>query len=107
MFGNRPGFAMAKGKRVGGKLALIGVDVLKCVLSSIGSPADKESRFSESLEPSYFEQLARRGASSNIIGACRRAASRWCRRVPGRSAGLSHLWLGCAPGARQYELCYA
>lgn len=57
VFGNRPGFAMAKGRKVGGRLAIIGVDVLKSEI------VDKLSRgvgirFSESLEPVFFEQLA-------------------------------------------------
>lgn len=57
MAGARPGFALAKGKRIGGRLALIGVDTLK------GSIYDRLSRgtsirFSNTLEPVYFEQLA-------------------------------------------------
>lgn len=57
MAGNRPGFAMAKGKRIGGKLAIIGVDVLK---STIFEKLQRGStiRFSDSLEPVFFEQLA-------------------------------------------------
>ena len=48
---------MAKGKRVGNKLALVGIDPLKSAIF------DKLARgqgigFSETLEPSYFEQLA-------------------------------------------------
>lgn len=57
MFGARPGFAMAKGKKVGNRLALIGVDTLK------GQIFDKLQhgrgiRFSRDLEAVYFEQLA-------------------------------------------------
>jgi phage terminase large subunit GpA-like protein len=57
MFGNRPGFAMAKGKRIAGKLALIGVDVLKSVIFD-RLARGQGIRFSQSLEASYFEQLA-------------------------------------------------
>jgi phage terminase large subunit GpA-like protein len=57
MFGNRPGFAMAKGKRIAGKLALIGVDVLKSTIFD-RLARGQGIRFSTSLEPSYFEQLA-------------------------------------------------
>lgn len=57
MWGARPGFAMAKGKRIGGRLALLGVDTLK------GAIFDKLQRgrgirFSNTLEPVYFEQLS-------------------------------------------------
>ncbi len=57
MYGNRPGFAMAKGKRVGGKLAIIGVDVLKSVIFD-RLARGQGIRFSNSLEPSYYEQLS-------------------------------------------------
>ena len=56
MYGNRPGFAMAKGKRVANKLALIGVDTIKSVIFE-KLARGQGIRFSESLEPSYFEQL--------------------------------------------------
>jgi phage terminase large subunit GpA-like protein len=57
MYGNRPGFQMAKGKRIAGKLALIGVDVLKSVIFD-RLARGQGIRFSQSLEPSYYEQLA-------------------------------------------------
>jgi phage terminase large subunit GpA-like protein len=57
MYGNRPGFAMAKGKRIAGKLALIGVDVLKSVIFD-RLARGQGIRFAQSLEPSYYEQLA-------------------------------------------------
>jgi phage terminase large subunit GpA-like protein len=56
MYGNRAGFAMAKGKRISGKLALIGVDTIKSVLFE-KLARGQGIRFSDSLEPSYFEQV--------------------------------------------------
>jgi phage terminase large subunit GpA-like protein len=57
MAGTRPGFAMAKGKKVGGKLALIGVDTLKGQIFN-RLQQGRDIRFSNTLEPVYFEQLA-------------------------------------------------
>ena len=57
MFGARPGFAMAKGKKVGGKLALVGVDTLKNIIFE-RLQRGRGIRFSHSLEPVYYEQLA-------------------------------------------------
>ena len=57
LFGARPIFAMSTSKRLADRLALVGVDTVK------GALFDKLSRgrgvrFSKSLEPSYYEQLA-------------------------------------------------
>ena len=57
LFGARPGFAMAKGKRIGGRLALIGVDTIKNVIFD-RLQHGRGIRFSRSLEPVYYEQLA-------------------------------------------------
>jgi phage terminase large subunit GpA-like protein len=57
LFGARPGFAMAKGKRIGGRLALIGVDTIKNVIFD-RLQRGRGIRFSKSLESVYFEQLA-------------------------------------------------
>jgi len=57
MYGARPGFAMAKGKKVGNKLALVGVDTLKNVIFE-RLQRGRGIRFSQSLEPVYYEQLA-------------------------------------------------
>jgi phage terminase large subunit GpA-like protein len=57
VFGNRPGFAMAKGKAIGDKLAIIGVDPLKTLIFDRLSRG-QGLRFSETLEPSFYEQLA-------------------------------------------------
>jgi phage terminase large subunit GpA-like protein len=56
MFGTRPAFQMAKGKRVGGRLAIIGVDTIKNVIYD-RLTRGQGIRFSECLEPSFFEQL--------------------------------------------------
>lgn len=57
MYGARPGFAMAKGKTVGNRLALVGVDTLKNVIFE-RLQRGRGIRFSQSLEPIYYEQLA-------------------------------------------------
>jgi phage terminase large subunit GpA-like protein len=56
-WGNRPGFQMAKGKRVGNKLAIIGVDPLKSTIFE-KLARGQGIRFSHTLEPSFYEQLA-------------------------------------------------
>jgi phage terminase large subunit GpA-like protein len=57
LFGARPAFQMAKGKRIGDKLALIGVDGIKNVIFD-RLQRGRGIRFSKSLEPVYYEQLA-------------------------------------------------
>jgi len=57
MAGSRPGFALAKGKRLAGRLAIIGVDVLKSTIFD-RLTRGRGIRFSASLEPSFYEQLA-------------------------------------------------
>jgi phage terminase large subunit GpA-like protein len=57
MFGARPAFQMSKGKTIGNKLALIGVDGLKNVIFD-RLQRGRGIRFSKSLEPVYYEQLA-------------------------------------------------
>ena len=57
MFGARPSFAMAKGKKIADRLALIGVDTLKNLIFDKLQRA-RGIRFSNSLEPVYYEQLA-------------------------------------------------
>jgi phage terminase large subunit GpA-like protein len=57
LFGARPIFAMSTSRRLADRLGLVGVDTIK------GALFDKLARgrgirFSKSLEPSYFEQLA-------------------------------------------------
>jgi phage terminase large subunit GpA-like protein len=56
VLGNRAGFAIAKGKRVGNKLALIGIDPLKSTIFE-KLARGQGIRFSYTLEPAYFEQL--------------------------------------------------
>ena len=55
--GARPAFQMAKGKRIAGRLALIGVDGLKNIIFD-RLQRGRGIRFSNTLEPIYFEQLA-------------------------------------------------
>jgi phage terminase large subunit GpA-like protein len=57
MYGARPGFQMAKGKRIANKLALVGVDTIKNVIFD-RLQHGRGIRFSHSLEPVYYEQLA-------------------------------------------------
>src|SRR5262249_8234209 len=57
MAGARPGFALAKGKRVGGRLAIVGVDTLKGVIFD-RLARGRGIRFGRGLDASYFEQLA-------------------------------------------------
>ena len=57
MFGTRPGFAMSKGKKVGNRLALIGVDTVKATIFD-KLHHGRGIRFSDSLEPVWYEQLA-------------------------------------------------
>jgi len=55
--GARPAFAMAKGKKIGDKLGLVGVDGIKNVIFDRLQRA-RGIRFARSLEPVYYEQLA-------------------------------------------------
>ena len=93
MFGNRPGFAMAKGKRVGGKLALIGVDVLKSVIFD-RLARGQGSGFQRAWSRATTSSWHRSGASSGIIAACRREGLRWCRRALGRRRWTASLTAG-------------
>jgi phage terminase large subunit GpA-like protein len=56
-YGSRPAFQMAKGKSIANKLALVGVDTIKTIIFDRLQRA-QGVRFSNSLEPIYFEQLA-------------------------------------------------
>ena len=57
LFGARPSFAMAKGKKIKDRLALIGVDTFKNIIFD-RLQRGRGIRFSRSLEPVYYEQLA-------------------------------------------------
>jgi phage terminase large subunit GpA-like protein len=57
MGGARPAFQMAKGKTIAGRMAIIGVDGLKNVIFD-RLTRGRQIRFSNSLEPVYYEQLA-------------------------------------------------
>lgn len=58
MFGTRPAFQMAKGKRVGGRLAIIGVDTIKNVIYD-RLTRGQGIQFSECLEPSFSSNSLR------------------------------------------------
>jgi len=93
--GTRPGFALAKrgGK---GRLAIIGVDVLKSVIFDRLSRGNT-IRFSNSLEPIFFEQLA---SERRVIRYRKGQPIRRFERIPGRRAeALDALTYGFA--ARQ------
>lgn len=81
VYGNRPGFAMAKGRRIGGKLAIIGVDPVKSVIFD-RLQRGRGIRFSASLEPSYYEQLA---SERRVIRYRRGQPSRRFERVSQRA----------------------
>jgi len=57
MYGARPAFQMAKGKSIADKLAIVGVDGLKNIIFD-RLQRGRGIRFSRSLEPVYYEQLA-------------------------------------------------
>jgi phage terminase large subunit GpA-like protein len=57
IYGNRPAFEMAKGKSISNRLAIIGVDPLKTIIYD-RMQRGHGLRFSNSLEPVFFEQLA-------------------------------------------------
>jgi phage terminase large subunit GpA-like protein len=57
MAGARPAFQMAKGKTIAGRMAIIGVDGLKNLIFD-RLTRGRDIRFSNSLEPVYYEQLA-------------------------------------------------
>jgi phage terminase large subunit GpA-like protein len=57
MYGARQSFAMSKGKKMADRFALIGVDTLKNLIFD-KLQRGRGIRFSNSLEPVYYEQLA-------------------------------------------------
>jgi phage terminase large subunit GpA-like protein len=57
IYGARPGFQMAKGKKVANRLGLVGVDTIKNLIFE-KLQRSRGIRFSQSLEPVYYEQLA-------------------------------------------------
>jgi phage terminase large subunit GpA-like protein len=57
MAGARPPFAMSKGKKVGNRLAIIGVDTIKSTIFD-KLHHGRGIRFSDTLEEVYYEQLA-------------------------------------------------
>jgi phage terminase large subunit GpA-like protein len=94
--GARPGFALAKGKRVGGRLALIGVDTLKTAIYD-RLQRGATIRFSDTLEPVYYEQLC---SERRVIRYVKGRPVRRFERI-GRKAAESLDALVYATAARQ------
>lgn len=96
MFGARPGFAMAKGKKVANRLAIIGVDTLKGQIFN-RLQHGRGIRFSHDLEPIYYEQLA---SEKLVIRYSRGQPSRRFERI-GRARAEALDCLVYAHAARQ------
>jgi phage terminase large subunit GpA-like protein len=97
LFGARPGFAMAKGKRIANKLALIGVDTIKSIIFE-RLQRGRGIRFSRSLEPVYYEQLA---SERRVVRYSRGQPTRRFERVSGRARAEALDCLVYAHAARQ------
>lgn len=82
MAGARPAFAVSKSKiKGGGRLWLIGVDTLKASLFN-RLQRGSSIRFSKSLEPSFFEQLA---SERRVVRYTRGQPVRRFERISGRA----------------------
>ena len=80
--GTRPAIKASEGKQRGGRLFLVGVDGVKgTILTRLAR--GRTIRFSDSLEPSYFEQLA---SEKRVVRYVRGAPVRRFERIPGRRA---------------------
>lgn len=82
VYGNRPYIQASKGKVKGGRLFLIGVDGIKTALITRLAHG-RTIRFSESLEPAYFEQLA---SERKVLRYVRGQPVRRFERKPGARA---------------------
>ena len=80
--GNRPAIQMSKSKVKGGRLFLIGVDVVKTTLMDRMSRG-RRLRFSHTLEPVYYEQLA---SERKIVRYSRGQPVKRFERKPGAAA---------------------
>jgi phage terminase large subunit GpA-like protein len=97
VYGSRPGFALAKKGKVGGRLAIVGVDVLKTAIFD-RLQRGRSIRFSHTLEPVYFEQLA---AEKRIVRYKRGRPVRRFERVSQRARAEALDALVYAFAARQ------
>ena len=95
--GSRPGFALAKGGKVGGRPGIVGVDVLKTVIFD-RPQRGRSIRFSHTLELSYFEQLA---AEKRIVRYRKGRPVRRFERVSQRARAEALDALVYAFGAKQ------
>ena len=82
VFGNRPHIMASKSKVRGGRLFLIGVDGLKTTIIS-RLARGKSIRFSDSLEPVYFEQLT---SERKVLRYAKGQPVRRFERKPGAQA---------------------
>jgi phage terminase large subunit GpA-like protein len=78
--GTRPSIQVSKGKVKGGRLWIVGTDTIKTTLFS-RLQRGASIRFSQSLEPVYYEQLS---SERRIVGYVRGKPVRRFERIPGR-----------------------
>ena len=80
--GTRPAIKASEGKQRGGRLFVVGVDGIKgTILTRLAR--GRTIRFSDSLEPSYFEQLA---SEKRVVRYVRGAPVRRFERIAGKRA---------------------
>lgn len=82
VFGNRPGLQASKSKVKGGRLFLVGVDGLKTTIYN-RLARGRSIRFSDSLEPVWFEQLC---SERKVLRYVRGQPVRRFERKPGAQA---------------------
>lgn len=82
VFGSRPALQPSKSKVKGGRLFLVGVDGLKTTIYS-RLARGRSIRFSNSLEPVWFEQLC---SERKVLRYVRGLPQRRFERIPGRAA---------------------
>ena len=82
VFGSRPALQASKSKVKGGRLFLVGVDGLKTTIYS-RLARGRSIRFSDSLEPVWFEQLC---SERRVLRYVRGLPQRRFERIPGRAA---------------------
>jgi hypothetical protein len=88
----------SKGKKVGGRLAIIGVDVLKATIFD-RLQRGRTIRFSNTFEPSFFEQLASERASFDMSVGSPFAGSR--ESAPARERRRLTPWSMRSPPRRR------
>ena len=96
MYGARPSFAMAKGRKVADRLVLVGVDTIRNAIFDRLQRA-RGVRFSHSLEPVYYEQLA---SERRVVRYSRGMPVKRFERVSSRQRAEALDALVCATAAR-------